>query len=169
VFERFTENAKRVIVDGQEAGRRMRHAFYGTEHLLLGVVAARSSNAITMLAALDVSPAALASRLDEILPPGLEEPGSQIPFTPRAKTVLELALRQAIELGDAHIGTEHLLLALIEEGDGVAAQVLVSAGLDRDAVLRALPPPPRVDPNGREPRVSPGEAAGTADGDGLRE
>jgi ATP-dependent Clp protease ATP-binding subunit ClpC len=162
MFERFTENAKRVIVDGQEAAHRMSHGYIGTEHLLLGVVAARSGNAVTMLAALDVAPARLAARVEELVPPGPEEPGSHIPFTPRAKTVLELAMGLADELGDAHIGTEHVLLGMIGEGDGVAARVLAAAGLDRDAVLRALPPAPRVDANGREPRVSPGEAAGTA-------
>jgi ATP-dependent Clp protease ATP-binding subunit ClpC len=162
VFERFTENAKRMMVYGQEAARRMRHGYLGTEHLLLGIIEAPPGNAIAMLASLEVTPARLATRVEEIVPPGPEEPGSHIPFTRRAKTVLELAMGLADEFGDAHIGTEHVLLAMVEEGEGVAARVLAAAGLDRDAVLRALPPAPRVDANGREPRVSPGEAAGTA-------
>jgi ATP-dependent Clp protease ATP-binding subunit ClpC len=151
VFERFTENARQVVVRGHTAVGRLGHAYLGTEHLLLGLVDATSGNATQILTTLDVSPAALAGQVEEIVPPGTTETGAQVPFTPRAKKVLELALRQADDLGDAHVGTEHLLIAMVEEGDGVAARVLAGAGVRREDVLRALPPAPRVDAAGREP------------------
>jgi ATP-dependent Clp protease ATP-binding subunit ClpC len=155
VFDRFTEEAKQTLVRGNTAVRRLRHAYVGTEHLLLGLVDATSGNAIQILAALDVSPAVLAGRVEEIAPRGTTEPDAHIPFTPRAKKVLELAVRQADDLGDAHIGTEHLLIAMLEEGEGVAARVLADAGVRREDVLRALPAAPRVDAMGREP-ANPG-------------
>jgi ATP-dependent Clp protease ATP-binding subunit ClpC len=151
VFERFTENAKLVVVRGQTHVRRLKHNYLGTEHLLLGLVDAPHSNALRMLAALDVSPARITERVEEAVPPGAREPGSHIPFTPRAKKVLELGFQQAEQLGDAHIGTEHVLLGMLAEGEGVAAQVLAAEGLrDRDALLRVLPPAPRVDADKRE-------------------
>jgi ATP-dependent Clp protease ATP-binding subunit ClpC len=158
VFERFTENAKLVVVRGQANVRRLKHASIGTEHLLLGLVDAPHSNALRILAALDVSPARLAERIEEAIPPGEREPDSHIPFTPRAKKVLELGFEQSGELGDAHVGTEHILLGMLLEGEGMAAQVLAAEGLrDREDVLRVLPPAPRVDAEKQE--VGPGDEA----------
>lgn len=159
MFDRFTENAKLVVVRGQAHARRLKHPHIGSEHLLLGLASAPDSNALRILAALDVSPARIVERVEETIPPGKEEPGSHIPFTPRAKKVLELGFEQAGELGDEHIGTEHILLGMLVEGEGVAAQVLAAEGLrNRDDVLRVLPPAPRVDPQKRE--VATGEEHG---------
>ncbi len=159
MFERFTDNAKLVVVRGQTHTRRLKHQYLGSEHLLLGLADAPHSNALRILAALDVSPARVIERVNEIVPPGEEEPGSHIPFTPRAKKVLELGFQQAEELGDGHIGTEHILLGMLVEGEGVAARVLAAEGLrDRDDVLRVLPPAPRVDDQRRE--VGPGGGTG---------
>jgi ATP-dependent Clp protease ATP-binding subunit ClpC len=159
VFERFTENAKLVVVRGQTHVRRLRHPYIGSEHLMLGLATAPDSNALRILAALDVSPTRIVERIEEIIPPGGAEPGSHIPFTPRAKKVLELGFQQAEELGDGHIGTEHILLGMLVEGEGVAAQVLAAEGLrNRDDVLRVLPPAPRVDAEKRE--VATGEETG---------
>jgi hypothetical protein len=149
MFERFTKPARRAVVLAQEEARSLHHNYIGTEHILLGLIHEEDGVAARALASLDVSPGEVRARVDAIVGHGLEEPSGHIPFTPRAKKVLELALREALQLGHDYIGTEHMLLGVVREGEGVAAQVLVGLGLDlarvRQQVVRILsdyPPPP---------------------------
>jgi ATP-dependent Clp protease ATP-binding subunit ClpC len=130
VFERFTERARRVIVLAQEEARLLNHDYVGTEHLLLGLAHEGQGVAAKALEVLGIRLETLRSQVEEIIGRGQRAPSGHIPFTPRAKKVLELSLRQALELGHDYIGTEHLLLGLIREGEGVAAQVLVKLGAD---------------------------------------
>jgi ATP-dependent Clp protease ATP-binding subunit ClpC len=133
VFERFTDRARRVLVLAQEEARLLNHNYIGTEHLLLGLIHEGEGVAATALESLGMSLEAVRSQVEEIIGQGQSAPTGHIPFTPRAKKVLELSLREAKQLGHNYIGTEHILLGLIREGEGVAAQVLVKlgAGLDR--------------------------------------
>ncbi|MEU8664859.1 Clp protease N-terminal domain-containing protein, partial [Actinoplanes philippinensis] len=134
MFERFTDRARRVVVLAQEEARMLDHHHIGTEHLLLGL--AREGEGVT---ALGLSPEAIRRAVEEVIGHGREIPGGQhIPFTPRAKKVLELSLREALQLGHNYIGTEHLLLGLLREGEGVAAQVLVKLGADRETVRQRV-------------------------------
>ena len=134
MFERFTDRARRVVVLAQDEARRLNHDYIGTEHLLLGLIHEGKGVAARVLEELGISLAAVRQQVEEIIGTGLEPPDGRIPFTPRAKKVLELSLREALQLGHDYIGTEHILLGLLREGDGVAAQVLVSLGADLNVV-----------------------------------
>jgi ATP-dependent Clp protease ATP-binding subunit ClpC len=144
MFERFTDRARRVIVEAQHEARALGHNYIGTEHLLLGLIHEGNGLAAKVLESLGIGTAALRERVEEIVDVGYEPRSSSghIPFTPRAKQVLRLALAEALRLGHNYIGTEHLLLALIQERDGVAGQVLAAAGADlgrvRAEVVRLL-------------------------------
>jgi ATP-dependent Clp protease ATP-binding subunit ClpC len=139
VFERFTDRARRVVVLAQEEARLLGHDYIGTEHLLLGLLRESDGVAGRTLDALGISLPAVRARVEEIIGRSSEPlPGGQMPFTPRAKKVLELSLREAINLGHNYIGTEHLLLGLIREGEGVAPQVLVGMGAELTAVRRMV-------------------------------
>jgi len=133
MFERFTDRARRVVVLAQEEARELGHNYIGTEHLLLGLLRDGEGIAARALEALGIRLDAVRQEIRQIIGKGSGMPAGHIPFTPRAKKVLELSLREALQLGHNYIGTEHILLGLIHEGEGVAAQVLVrlGAGLDR--------------------------------------
>jgi ATP-dependent Clp protease ATP-binding subunit ClpA len=133
MFERFTDRARRVVVLAQEEARTLNHNYIGTEHILLGLLREDEGVAAQALKALGISLETVRQQVEEIIGQGEQAPSGHIPFTPRAKKVLELSLREALQLGHNYIGTEHILLGLIREGHGVAAQVLVrlGAGLDR--------------------------------------
>ena len=133
MFERFTDRGRRVVVLAQEEARLLNHDYIGTEHILLGLIHEGEGVAARTLTALDISLEAVRAEVEEIVGQGERPPTGQIPFTPRAKKTLELSLREAMNLGHNYIGTEHILLGLIREGEGVAAQVLLKlgAGLDR--------------------------------------
>jgi ATP-dependent Clp protease ATP-binding subunit ClpC len=130
MFERFTERARRVVVLAQEEARMLNHNYIGTEHILLGLIREGEGVAAKALESLGISLEAVRQQVKEIIGRGQEAPSGHIPFTPRAKKVLELSLREANGLGHNYIGTEHILLGLIREGSGVAAQVLVKLGAD---------------------------------------
>jgi ATP-dependent Clp protease ATP-binding subunit ClpC len=131
MFERFTERARRVVVLAQDEARMLNHNYIGTEHILLGLIHEGHGLAAKALESLGISLAVVQQQVEEIIGRGQQEPPSgHIPFTPRAKKVLELSLREALQLGHTYIGTEHILLGLIREGEGVAAQVLVGVGVD---------------------------------------
>lgn len=129
MFERFTDRARRSIVYAQEEARSHEHNYIGTEHMLLGIVREPASVAALTLTACGVGLDELRANIDKIIGRGAESPSGHIPFTPRVKKVLELSLREALHLGHSHIGTEHILLALIRERDGIAGQVLTARGL----------------------------------------
>jgi hypothetical protein len=133
MFERFTDRARRVVVLAQEEARLLNHNYIGTEHILLGLIHEGEGVAYLALTELGISLDGVRAQVEAEIGQGSEAPGGHIPFTPRAKKVLELSLREALQLGHNYIGTEHILLGLIREGEGVAAQVLVGlgAGLDR--------------------------------------
>jgi hypothetical protein len=128
MFERFTDRARRVVVLAQEESRLLNHNYIGTEHILLGLVHEGEGVAALALTGLGISLEDVRARVEEIIGPGKAAPTGHIPFTPRAKKVLELSLREALALGHNYIGTEHILLGLVREGQGVAAQVLVELG-----------------------------------------
>ena len=132
MFERFTDRARRVVVLAQEEARLLNHNYIGTEHILLGLIHEGEGVAAKALESLGISLEAVRSQVEEIIGQGGSSPSGHIPFTPRAKKVLELSLREALQLGHNYIGTEHILLGLIHEGDGVAAQVLVGLGVELD-------------------------------------
>ena len=134
MFERFTDRARRAIVLAQEEARMLGHNYIGTEHILLGLIQEGEGVAARVLGALDISLEAVRSQVEEIIGQGQVAPTGQVPFTPRAKMVLELSLREALQLRQTYIGTEHILLGLIREGEGVAAQVLQKLGADLDRV-----------------------------------
>jgi ATP-dependent Clp protease ATP-binding subunit ClpC len=142
MFERFTDRARRVVVLAQEEARDLNHNYIGTEHLLLGISREGEGVGARALASLGVSLVAIREQIVEIIGLGGTQPSGHIPFTPRAKKILELALREALQLGHDYIGTEHLLLGILREGEGVAAQVLQKHGLTlplvRDTVVRIL-------------------------------
>ncbi len=138
MFERFTDRARRVVVLAQEEARMLNHNYVGTEHILLGLIHEGAGVAATALESLGVSLEAVRRQVEEIIGRGQQAPSGHIPFTPRAKKVLELALREAQQLGHNYIGTEHILLGLIREGDGVAAQVLVKLGADLNRVRQQV-------------------------------
>jgi ATP-dependent Clp protease ATP-binding subunit ClpC len=128
MFERFTDRSRRAVVLAQEEARMLSHNHIGTEHILLGLLADRESVAARTLQSLDVTLEAAREQVKEIIGEGQQAPTGHIPFTPRAKKVLELSLREALSLGSETIGTEHLLLGLVTEGDGVGAQILERLG-----------------------------------------
>ena len=142
MFERFTDRARRVVVLAQEEARHLDHDYIGTEHILLGLIHEGEGVAATSLESLGISLEAVRAQVEEIIAQGPSAPTGHIPFTPRAKKVLELSLREALGLGHNYVGTEHILLGLIREGDGVAAQVLVKLGADlarvRQQVVQVL-------------------------------
>ncbi|OPZ77662.1 MAG: ATP-dependent Clp protease ATP-binding subunit ClpC1 [Actinobacteria bacterium ADurb.Bin444] len=147
MFERFTERARQVVVLAQEEARDLKHNYIGTEHLLLGLLREGDGVAARVLSALDVSLEDVRGTIMRIVGEGEHESQGQIPFTPRAKKVLELALREALSLGHNYIGTEHILLGLVRESEGVAARVLADLEADADRirqeVMRVLSGPSR--------------------------
>jgi ATP-dependent Clp protease ATP-binding subunit ClpC len=158
VFERFTDRARRVVVLSQEEARLLNHNYIGTEHLLLGLVHEGEGIGAEVLAGLGVDSDRVRESIRRRIGEGASAPVGHIPFTPRAKTTLELSLREALQMGDNYIGTEHILLGLVREGEGVATLTLTEFGLElpavRQAVLQRL--------GARQP-----EAAGEARGEAL--
>ncbi|MGJ9403274.1 ATP-dependent Clp protease ATP-binding subunit [Arthrobacter sp. KK5.5] len=138
MFERFTDRARRVVVLAQEEARMLNHNYIGTEHILLGLIHEGEGVAAKALESLNISLGAVREQVQEIIGQGQQAPSGHIPFTPRAKKVLELSLREALQLGHNYIGTEHILLGLIREGEGVAAQVLVKLGADLNRVRQQV-------------------------------
>jgi len=171
MFERFTERARQVVVLAQDEARALKHNYIGTEHLLLGLLREQEGIAARVLGTLEVTVEEVRSQVVRIVGEGEEVATGQIPFTPRAKRVLELSLREALAMGHNWIGTEHILLGLSREGEGVGARILDGFGVDsellRDEIVRALggsvgqPPRPtpvpmrRYSPKGRKERVPP--------------
>lgn len=133
MFERFTDRARRTVVLAQDEARRLHHDHIGTEHLLLGLVREDEGVAARVLEAMGVSPAGVRQQVGEVIGQGSVQRAGHIPFTPGAKKALEYSLREAQQLGHEHIGTEHILLGLIREEEGVAAQVLDRLGVELDA------------------------------------
>src|SRR6187399_1083854 len=138
MFERFTDRARRVVVLAQEEARMLNHNYIGTEHILLGLIHEGEGVAAKALESLGISLDKVRQQVEEIIGAGQSPPSGHIPFTPRAKKVLELSLREALQLGHNYIGTEHILLGLIREGEGVAAQVLVKLGADLSRVRQQV-------------------------------
>src|SRR5882724_1930850 len=138
MFERFTDRARRVVVLAQEEARMLNHNYIGTEHILLGLIHEGEGVAAKALESLGISLEGVRQQVEEIIGQGQQAPSGHIPFTPRAKKVLELSLREALQLGHNYIGTEHILLGLIREGEGVAAQVLVKLGADLSRVRQQV-------------------------------
>ncbi|MFZ0160660.1 MAG: ATP-dependent Clp protease ATP-binding subunit [Kineosporiaceae bacterium] len=163
MFERFTDRARRVVVLAQEEARMLNHNYIGTEHILLGLIHEGEGVAAKALESLGISLDAVREQVQEIIGQGQQAPSGHIPFTPRAKKVLELSLREALQLGHNYIGTEHILLGLIREGEGVAAQVLVKLGADlnrvRQQVIQLL-----SGYQGKEPAAAGGPQEGTPSG-----
>ena len=163
MFERFTDRARRVVVLAQDEARMLNHNYIGTEHILLGLIHEGEGVAAKALEALGISLEAVREQVIEIIGEGQNAPTGHIPFTPRAKKVLELSLREALQLGHNYIGTEHILLGLIREGEGVAAQVLTKLGADlnrvRQQVIQLL-----SGYQGKEPVAAGGPAEGTPSG-----
>ena len=163
MFERFTDRARRVVVLAQEEARLLNHSYIGTEHILLGLIHEGEGVAAKALESLGISLEAVRAQVEEIIGQGGSSPSGHIPFTPRAKKVLELSLREALQLGHNYIGTEHILLGLIREGEGVAAQVLVKLGADlsrvRQQVIQLL--------SGYQGPPAKGETQGAASGPGA--
>jgi ATP-dependent Clp protease ATP-binding subunit ClpA len=171
MFERFTDRARRVVVLAQEEARLLSHNYIGTEHILLGLIHENDGVAAKVLEGLGISLEAVRAKVEAIIGEGGPgAPAGHIPFTPRAKKVLELSLREALQLGHNYIGTEHILLGLIREGQGVGAQVLVNLGAELSAVREAvvsqlsgfrvgLPGGVRMHPaSGQRPRETPAAA-----------
>jgi prophage maintenance system killer protein len=138
LFERFTDRARRTVTLAQEEARSLGHNYLGTEHLLLGLLAEGQGLAWRVLDQLDVSASAARGQVEAIIGRGQDTPAGPIPFTPRSKKVLELARREAKRLGHGYVGTEHLLLGMVREGEGVAAQVLARLGADRARVVEEV-------------------------------
>jgi len=138
MLERFTDRARRVVKLAEEEARRLGHNYIGTEHILLGLIREGEGVAAKALESLGISLDAVRQQVEEIIGRGQQAPFDVIPFTPRSKKVLELSLRESQQLGHNYIGTEHILLGLIREGDGVAAQVLVKLGADLNRVRQQV-------------------------------
>ncbi len=166
MFERFTDRARRVVVLAQEEARLLDHSYIGTEHVLLGLLHEGEGVAAAVLGSLGVDRGRAQAVVVELVGRGTSAPAGHVPFTPRAEKVLELSLREALQLGHNYIGTEHLLLGLIREGEGVGAQALRSFGLElpatRDAVVDVLggltPQPGRVPPSPEVARAARADA-----------
>jgi hypothetical protein len=145
MFEKFTERARQVVVLAQEEARALKHNYIGTEHILLGLLGEQEGVAARVLESLDLTVERVRAQVIRIVSAGEEVTSGQIPFTPRAKKVLELALREALSLGHNDIGTEHILLGLTRENEGVAARILLDFDADsekiRDEVIRTLSGP----------------------------
>ena len=163
MFERFTERARQVVVLAQEEARTLKHNYIGTEHILLGLLREEEGLAARVLESLDITVERVRAQVVRIVGSGEEVTSGQIPFTPRAKKVLELALREALSLGHNYIGTEHILLGLVRENEGVAARILLDFDADsekiRNEVIRML-----SGPGGRRQ----GAGAGGASGEGKK-
>jgi ATP-dependent Clp protease ATP-binding subunit ClpC len=162
LFERFTDRARRVLVLAQEEARQLNHSFIGTEHILLGLIHEGEGLAAKALEQMNISLEAVRDKVEETIGPAGAAPTGSPPFTPRAKKVLELSLREALQLGHNYIGTEHMLLGLVREGEGVAAQVLQSLGADlsrvRQQVIQLL--------SGYQEKGQPGsQGSGSGSGD----
>ena len=161
MFERFTEQARQVVVLAQEEARSLRHYYIGTEHLLLGLLREEGGLAARALRGLDIHDERVRAEVVRIVGPREEVTSGRFPFTPRAKKVLELALREALSLGHNYIGTEHLLLGLARENDGIAARILLDFDADwekiRNEVIRMLAAAPRPEarPRGGRVRILP--------------
>jgi ATP-dependent Clp protease ATP-binding subunit ClpC len=138
MFERFTDRARRVVVLAQEESQLLSHNYIGTEHLLLGLLAEQDGIAARALESLNVTLDAARQQVEEIIGPGEQTPSGHIPFTPRAKKILELSLREALIMRSGVIDTQHLVLGLIDEGDGVGAQILQRLGATPQAVREAV-------------------------------
>src|ERR1044072_8958106 len=140
MFERFTERARQGVVLAQEEARTLKHNYIGTEHILLGLVREEEGLAARVLESLDITVERVRAQVVRIVGSGEEVTSGQIPFTPRAKKVLELALREALSLGHNYIGTEHILLGLVRENEGGAAPVLLGEpGVGKTAIVEGLP------------------------------
>ena len=165
LFERFTDRARRVVVLAQEEARLLNHSYIGTEHILLGLIHEGEGVAAKSLESLSISLEAVRAQVEEIIGQGGSSPSGHIPFTPRAKKVLELSLREALQLGHNYIGTEHILLGLLREGEGVATQVLVKLGADlgkvRQQVIQLL--------SGYQGPATKGDAPSSSSGGGSKE
>ena len=134
MFERFTERARQVVVFAQDEARLLKHNYIGTEHLLLGLLREEEGIGARVLMSFGVTIDVVREQVIRIIGVGEQAGVGKIPFTPRAKKILELALREAISLGHKYIGTEHILLGLLREGEGVALQVLLDFGLDEEEI-----------------------------------
>jgi ATP-dependent Clp protease ATP-binding subunit ClpC len=166
MFERFTDRARRVVVLAQEEARMLNHNYIGTEHILLGLIHEGEGVAAKALESLSISLEAVRQQVEEIIGQGQAAPTGHIPFTPRAKKVLELSLREALQLGHNYIGTEHILLGLIREGEGVAAQVLQKLGADLNRVRQTVIQLLSGYTGGKGEQVSAGGGTGEAPGQG---
>ncbi|MEI6625101.1 MAG: Clp protease N-terminal domain-containing protein, partial [Thermoleophilia bacterium] len=166
MFERFTERARQVVVLAQDEARALKHNYIGTEHILLGLLREEEGLAARVLDSLDITVEDVRANVARIVGQGEEVTTGQIPFTPRAKKVLELALREALSLGHNYIGTEHILLGLVRENEGVAARILLDFDADaekiRNEIIRMLSGPGRRSQSG-------GTAAGAGAGAGSPE
>ncbi len=162
MFERFTDRARRVVVLAQEEARMLNHNYIGTEHILLGLIHEGEGVAAKALESLGISLEGVRQQVEEIIGQGQQAPSGHIPFTPRAKKVLELSLREALQLGHNYIGTEHILLGLIREGEGVAAQVLVKLGADLNRVRQQVIQLLSGYQGGKEPAAAGAGASGEA-------
>ncbi|MFC7548498.1 Clp protease N-terminal domain-containing protein, partial [Plantactinospora sp. GCM10030261] len=138
MFERFTDRSRRVVVLAQEAARTLDHNHIGTEHVLLGLIHEGEGVAAKALESLGISGDGVREQVEEIVGPGQRAPSGHMPFTPRAKKVLELSLREALQLGHNYIGTEHILLGLVREGEGAAVRVLLRLGVDLNRVRQQV-------------------------------
>ena len=138
MFERFTDRARRVIVLAQEEARTLQHNYIGTEHLLLGLIRVGVGVAAKALASKGVTLDDTRKQVEEMIGKGNATPNGHIPFTPHARQVLELSLREALQLGHSYIGTEHILLGRIQEKDGLAAQALDRLNVSYDGVVQAI-------------------------------
>ena len=145
MFERFTERARQVVVLAQNEARALKHNYLGTEHILLGLLGEEEGLAARVLESLDITVEEVHAQIARVVGQGDEAVLGQIPFTPRAKKVLELSLAESLSLGHNYIGTEHLLLGVVRENDGVAARILYDLGADaekiRTEVIRMLSGP----------------------------
>jgi ATP-dependent Clp protease ATP-binding subunit ClpA len=175
MFERFTDRARNVVVLAQEEARLLKHNYIGTEHILLGLIRESEGIAAKALQALGIGLESVREQVQEIIGTGQQAPSGNIPFTPRAKKVLELSLREAMQLGDNYIGTEHILLGLIREGEGVAAQVLIKLDGNlnkvRQQVIRmkaATPTTEEMPAAAAGPAESTGGPEGTGPAQGAR-
>ena len=157
MFERFTERARQVVVLAQDEARALKHNYIGTEHILLGLLREEEGLAARVLESLDITVEEVRAQVARIVGQGDEVTTGQIPFTPRAKKVLELALREALSLGHNYIGTEHILLGLVRENEGVAARILLDFDADaekiRNEIIRMLSGPGRRQGSRRRRRV----------------
>ena len=155
MFERFTERARQVVVLAQDEARHLKHGYIGTEHLLLGLLREEEGIAARVLERLDVDEVEVRAQVRQIIGEGDRVPPGQIPFTPRAKTVLESSLREALSMRHNYIGTEHILLGLVGENQGLAMRILADLGADaettRNEVVRALSGPEPVEQVAPEP------------------